>query len=274
GGHAHVIVNLAARSAGTGVAHLPEIIFRTKFEDAIVRHTLPEPQVVSFGIARDSVFAFADGDVKFLLIDGEPLPRSTQLPRVGEGVFLEVVAEGEISQHLEKRVVAIGETYVFQVVVFAACAHAFLGSRRPRVVALFEAQEYVLELVHSGVGKQQRRIVRRDERRRMHLAVSFLNEEVQELAPNFVACEHGRLILNERQIFTTRGTERHRESTGERLRFVPIASTNLVMQSSAGHFGTIPCRETSDALQSRNSETRSALCLTRRRRNRGFGRTG
>src|SRR4029077_20620302 len=97
GGHAHVIVNLAARSAGTGVAHLPEIIFRTKFEDAIVRHTLPEPQVVSFGIARDSVFAFEDGDVKFLLIDGEPLRRSNQLPRVGDGVFLEVVAEGEIS---------------------------------------------------------------------------------------------------------------------------------------------------------------------------------
>src|SRR6266446_7666903 len=76
------------------------------------------------------------------------------------------------------------------------------------------------------------------------------------------------LILNERQIFTTGAQRDTRETT------LPIASTKLVMQSSAGHFGKIPCLETSDALQSRNSETRSALCLARRRRNRGFGRPG
>src|SRR5438445_471345 len=57
-GHAHVVVNLAARPAGTGVAHLPEIVFRAELVDEIFRYTLPEPQVVSFGIARDSVFAF------------------------------------------------------------------------------------------------------------------------------------------------------------------------------------------------------------------------
>ena len=56
----------------------------------------------------------------------------------------------------------IGEAHIFKIVVLAARAHAFLRSRRPRVVALFEAEENVLELVHSGVGEEQRRIVRRD----------------------------------------------------------------------------------------------------------------
>src|ERR1039458_537453 len=54
-------VNLAAGAAGAGVAHLPEIVFCSKLEDAILRHTLSEPQVVRFGIARDCVFAFKDG---------------------------------------------------------------------------------------------------------------------------------------------------------------------------------------------------------------------
>ncbi len=49
---AHVVMNLAARTAGAGVAHLPEIVFRAKLEDAIFRHALRDPQVVSFSVAR------------------------------------------------------------------------------------------------------------------------------------------------------------------------------------------------------------------------------
>src|SRR4029077_9199770 len=183
----------AGRPAGTGVAHLPEIVFRAELKNPLSRHTLPEPQVIGFGIARDAVFALKDGDVKLLFINPEPLRRSDQLPRVRDGVFLEVVAERKISQHLEKCVMTIGESDVFEIVVLAARTHALLRSRRPRVVALFEAKENVLELVHSGIGKKQRRIVRRDQRRGVHLPMSLLNEEVQKLAANFGACKHGSL---------------------------------------------------------------------------------
>src|ERR1035437_7004663 len=212
GRHAHVVVNLAAGTAGTGVAHLPEIIFRAELVDAIFRHTLAKPQVVGLGIARNSVFALKDRDVELLFLNPKPLRRSNQLPRVGDGVFLEVVAKGKISQHLEKRVMAIGEAYVFQIVVLASGAHAFLRGRRPRVVALFEAEDNVPELVHAGVGEKQRRVVGWDERRGVHLAVSLLNEEVEELAANFGACEHGRLILNEGKPSPQghRGTQRKR----------------------------------------------------------------
>jgi hypothetical protein len=49
-----------------------------------------------------------------------------QLPGVVDGVALEVVAEAEVTQHLEEGVVARGVADVFQVVVLAAGAHAAL----------------------------------------------------------------------------------------------------------------------------------------------------
>ena len=162
GSHAHVVVNFAAGAAGAGVTHLPEIIFRAKFVDAIFGHPSPEPQVVSFGVARDSAFAFENRYVELLFVDSKPLWRGDQLPGVGDGVLFEVISKREISQHLEKRVMAVGEAYVFEIIVLAAGADAFLRSCCSRVIAFFQAEEDILELVHAGVGKKQRRIVRRD----------------------------------------------------------------------------------------------------------------
>src|SRR6185437_11606460 len=96
----------------------------------------------------------------------------------------------EVSQHLEKRVVTIGEADVFEVVVLAAGAHAFLRSGGAIVVALFQSKKDVFKLVHPRVGEEQRGIVVRDERRGVHLAVSLLDEEVQKLAANLRAGEH------------------------------------------------------------------------------------
>ena len=117
--------------------------------------------------------------------DAEPLRRSHQFPRVGDGFLLEVVAEAEIAQHLEEGVVAIGEADVLQIVVLAAGAHAFLRGGGARVVALLDAEEDVLELVHAGVGEQQRGIVGRHQRRGVHDLVSVLLEIAQEHGTNF-----------------------------------------------------------------------------------------
>ena len=72
---------------------------------------------------------------------------------------LEVVAEAEVAQHLKEGVVAARKANVFKVVVLAAGADALLRSGGALVVALLRPQEHVLELVHSGVGEQQRRVV-------------------------------------------------------------------------------------------------------------------
>ena len=163
-GDAHVVVNLAAGAAGTGVAHLPEIVFQAHLVDAILGHALRNPEVVGFRVAIEAAFAVENGHVQFFFVDAEPFARGDQFPCVGDGVFLEVVAERKISEHLEERVMAVGEADVFEIVVLAAGAHALLRSGGAGVVALFEAEEDVLELVHPGIGKQQRRIVGGDER--------------------------------------------------------------------------------------------------------------
>ena len=94
--------------------------------------------------------------------------RSDQFPGVSNRFLLEIIAEGKIAEHLEERVVALGEADIFQVVVLAAGAHAFLAACRPRVVAFFEAEENVLELVHPRVGEEQRGIAMRYQRRAAH----------------------------------------------------------------------------------------------------------
>ena len=166
-------MELAARAAGAGVAHLPEVVLHAHLVDALRGDSGREPEVVGLVVARDALLALEDGDVELVLVEAEPLGRGHQLPGVGDGVLLEVVAEAEIAQHLEERVVAIGEADVLQVVVLAAGAHALLRRGGALVVALLDAEEDVLELVHAGVGEQQRGIVGRDERGRVDFLVSL-----------------------------------------------------------------------------------------------------
>jgi Xaa-Pro aminopeptidase len=63
--------------------------------------------------------------------DPEPVLRQAEhlgdeFPRPADGLFLEVIAEAEVAEHLEERVMAGGVADVLQVVVLAAGAHAAL----------------------------------------------------------------------------------------------------------------------------------------------------
>ncbi len=162
--------------------------------------TLFEPCFFCFVVSRyESEFrsrALEDGDVEFVFVDCEPVIRSDEFPSVGNRILLEIVAERKIAQHLEKRVVTIGEADVFEIVMFAAGTHAFLRGCGALVVAGFEAEEDVLELVHARVGEEQRGIVGRNERGGMDLFVSVLDEIVQEFAANLGASQHEKSILN------------------------------------------------------------------------------
>ena len=92
---------------------------------------------------------------------------------------------------------AVREADVFKVVMLAAGADTFLRCRRARIFALFEAQENVLELVHPGVGEQQRGVVGRDERRTADSAVwQFARlEKSQKCFPDVAAAQQKGLCL-------------------------------------------------------------------------------
>ncbi len=67
--------------------------------------------------------------------------------------------------------VAAGEADVLEVVVLAARANALLRGRGPVVIAMFGAEEDVLELVHARIGEEQGRVVGGNQGGRVHAAV-------------------------------------------------------------------------------------------------------
>ena len=173
-----------ARAAGTGVGHLPEVVrgvagalVVADADDALDRNAdFLGPDVVGF------VVFLVDGDPQ--LFGRQLVDLGQQLPGVLDRIALEVVAEAEITQHFEERMVAGGVAHVLQVVVLAAGAHAALRRRGSRIRPRFLAREHVLELDHARIGEEQGRIVARHERRRRNNGVSLGLEELQELLAN------------------------------------------------------------------------------------------
>ena len=114
---------------------------------------------------------------------GMPERSGDEIPGEMDRLALEVVAEAEVAEHLEKRVVPGGVADVLQIVVLAAGAHAALRGGRARIVARLLAEKHILELDHAGIREQQRRIIPGHERTRRHHRVAVLAEELQKAAP-------------------------------------------------------------------------------------------
>ena len=151
-----VIEHLRAGPAGAGIAHLPEVVL-IQARDTCGGETDvigPNPLgLVVVAVHRDP----------------QPLPGQFQvageeLPGEANGLSLEVVAKAEVAEHFEEGVVARGVADIFQIVVLAAGAHTALRAGCAGTGPWLQAQKHVLELVHTGVGEQQRGIVRGDQR--------------------------------------------------------------------------------------------------------------
>ena len=172
--------DLGARSARTGVGHLPEVVLVAESVDARIGKAgdLP-PQLARF------VVAVVHGDAQVFRV--EPELGRDELPREPDRVALEVVAEREVAQHLEEGVVPGRVPHLLEIVVLAAGAHALLR-RRCATLALrrvFHAEEDLLELHHAGVREQQRRIVGGHERRARANRVAVAREILEETGADF-----------------------------------------------------------------------------------------
>ena len=164
-----IVEDLRARAAGAGVAHRPEIVRGRDADDLVVgqaRDLLP--------VAGRLVVGVIDRDQQLVL--GQAVVPGQEIPGQLDRMFLEVVAEREVAQHLEEGVVAGRVAHVLEIVVLAARADALLRGRRPRVGARFEAGEDVLELHHAGVREHQRRVVARHQGARLNDFVAVLAE--------------------------------------------------------------------------------------------------
>ena len=178
-----IVEDLRAGAAGAGIAHRPEIVARRDADDARLRKAgdLP-PQ------AEGLVVLGIDGHQKTVLRQAELL--GDQRPGKLDRALLEIVAEGEIAEHLEEGVMPRRVADIVEIVVLATGAHAFLGSDGTRIRRRGLAGEIVLELDHAGIGEHQRRIVVRNERTRRHNRVVVALEVAQEMRPDVVDAAH------------------------------------------------------------------------------------
>ena len=80
-----------------------------------------------------------------------------------------------------------GVADVLEVVVLAAGTHTLLAACGAGVGPLVKAEKNVFELVHPGVGEQQRRVAVRHQRARGHHGVALAGEEVEELLADLAA---------------------------------------------------------------------------------------
>ncbi len=101
--------------------------------------------ISSCQMSAASSSSMIDGDAQPRGIERQPLLAGQKLPGPVDRFALEVVAEAEVAQHLEERVV-IGRA---ADVVDVAGAQALLAGRGARELQLALAEEVVLELVHA-----------------------------------------------------------------------------------------------------------------------------
>ena len=183
---AQVDVDLRAGTAGTRLAHLPEVVLLVAVDDTVFVDVLL-PIAVGLHVGRLAVLLVAaeDGDVETVLVDLHHL--GEVLPGVGDGFFLEVVAKRPVAEHLEHGVVVGVVAHFLEVVVLTRHAQAFLRVGGAFPFRGLVAQEDVLELVHASVGEHQGGVVLDDDGCRRHDGVLLRTEEVQEAISDFVS---------------------------------------------------------------------------------------
>ena len=168
---AHVKVDLGARTAGAGGASGPEVVVLAQTRNVILGNAQGAPHVVSL------VVLGKDGEVQAVERQLELL--GDELKGPSAGLLLGDAAKGEVAEHLKEGQV----TAVLADAVDVVGADALLAGDRADLLHGLLALVVLLKLVHAGVGKQQRRIVGDEGRRRIELKTALL-KEVEELGAN------------------------------------------------------------------------------------------
>ena len=196
---AQVEVNLATRTARTGITHLPEVILLVTANDMIGGQET-QPEIVSLLIERHTVLlrALEYGCIHTLLRQFVHL--SQQLPSPLDSLFLEIVAKRPVTEHLEHRVVIGIVTYLLQVVMLTRNAKALLRIANAGCLDRGITQKHILELVHTCIGEHQRRIILYNHRCRGHYDVTFTLEKFKKGLSDFVAFHCLFLVFIYRQI--------------------------------------------------------------------------
>ncbi len=187
---AQVYVNFGAGAAGTLVAHFPEVFLFAERQNAVFGD-VQFPGIEGF-LVEGQVFLFVALEHRHVqAVFGNFVHLGEQFPRPGDGVFFEIIAEGPVAEHLEHGVVVAVAAHVFEVVVFAGHAQAFLGVGHAFGGRRLVAEEKILKRGHARVDEHERGVALGHDGRGGDDLVAFGREEVEELAAD-VAGSHVR----------------------------------------------------------------------------------
>ena len=169
-----IVVDLGAGATGTG-AVLPEVVRLAEAEDPLGGDAdLLIPNGKGF------LVVFIDGGVEPVRLQAHHLGQ--KFPTPGNGLVLEIVAKGEVAQHLKVSAVAGGLTDVLNV----AGADALLAGADPAAGGLHLALEIGLHGGHAGVDQQQGLVILGDQRKAGQAQMTLTLEEGQEHLPQLV----------------------------------------------------------------------------------------
>ena len=173
---AAVVVDLRARTA-RACAMLPEVVLLAKAEDALSRDT--DLLVPDF---KRLVVVEVDRRVQPIRLQTDPFRAGEELPCPGQRLFLKVIAEREVAQHLKIGAVARGLADVVDI----ARADALLAGADARARRHLLAGKERLHRRHAGVDEQNRFVVLRNQRKAGQAQMSLALKKAQVHLAQFV----------------------------------------------------------------------------------------
>ena len=184
-----VDVDFGTWSTGTGVTHFPEIVVLVAVDDMVCGEEFL-PVCSGLVVALKTFFGgtFENGDIEMGGVDMKDVDKETVGPLYG--LLLEIVTERPVAKHLEHGVVIGVVSHFFQVVVLAGNAQTFLAVGLTTAFGFGISENDVLELIHSGIGEHERRVVLDDHRGRRYDEVTLLLEKLYERFADFVGCHY------------------------------------------------------------------------------------
>ena len=228
---AMIVKYLRAGTAWSIRTHGPEIILGRNADDLFVRKSGPFlPQIECF------VVCMIDGDQKAFRVEAPFLGEKG--PGVVDRLFLEIVPETEISEHLEEGMMARRVADIIEIVVLAPCSHAFLGAGCALRWRCFQTGEGILERDHARIDEHERWIAERDKRGAGDFRMFVGGEIVEKAAADVVGRSHGEASKQSRGMRQAR-----KPSQTVRYRRSAVDETDV-------HRRTVPDRPGPDARKS------------------------
>ena len=166
-------VDFRAGPTGPGLPHLPKIVLVPESHDPRRGHAhaaLPQ--------CKGLIIVLKDRDPQ--LVRGQAQRLRQIIPAKMDRVLFEIVAEREIAKHFKERMMTTGIPDVFQIIMFTPGSHAPLNGHGPGIRTPFFSQKHALELVHTRVGEQERRIGLGQQRRAGNHGMVSGTEKIQE----------------------------------------------------------------------------------------------